>query len=195
MLLRSLCALCDRPGEVVCPRCAEELAPARSLAVPLGIDRCAALLDYAAARRLITSLKNGGRRDLIAWLAAQMADRIDVPDGAMVTWAPTGPARRRARGFDQAELLARAVARRCGLRCAGLLRRAPGPAQAGRTAAQRRVGPSFAPRRDCPPQVLLVDDVVTTGATLTAAARALRAGGTSTVLAVVAARAPGHGVR
>lgn len=192
MLLSSVCALCNRRGEVVCPRCAEGLVRAPSLALPLGIDACSALFDYAAARPLITSLKNGGRRDLVAWLATQLVARTDAPAGSVVTWAPTGVRRRRARGYDQAELLARALARRWGLRCAGLLLRRPGPAQAGRTAQERRDNPSFAATRACPEVVVLVDDVVTTGATITAAARALRAGGSSTVHAVVAARAKGH---
>lgn len=169
-----------------------QLKPAPSLAVPLGVDACIALLDYECARRIITSLKNGGRRDLVGWLAVQLADRTQPPAGSVVTWAPTGVARRRARGFDQAELLARAVARRWGLRCAGLLHRAPGPAQARRSAAERRQNPSFTPTRVCPASVVLIDDVATTGATLTGAAAALRAGGSTAVLAVVAARSPGR---
>jgi predicted amidophosphoribosyltransferase len=192
MLVGSFCVLCGQGGVAVCSRCASSLERAPSLAVPLGVDSCFALLDYEGARRLITSLKNGGRRDLVGWLAAQLVTCARPPAGAVITWAPTGAERRRARGFDQAELLARAVARRWRLPCSGLLRRAPGPAQAGRTAAERRENPSFAVVKACPEVVVLVDDVVTTGATLTGAARALRAGGSTTVTAVVAARSPGR---
>jgi predicted amidophosphoribosyltransferase len=192
VLVGLCCVLCGVRGEVVCSRCASTLQRAPSLAVPLGVDSCVALLDYEVARRLITSLKNGGRRDLVGWLAARLAMSAHPPAGAVVTWAPTGAPRRRARGFDQAELLARAVARRWGLPCTGLLRRAPGPAQAGRTAAERRENPSFTVVRACPPVVVLIDDVVTTGATITGAARALRASGSTTVVAVVAARSPGR---
>ncbi|HEX8771251.1 MAG TPA: phosphoribosyltransferase family protein, partial [Acidimicrobiales bacterium] len=95
-----------------------------------------------------------------------------------MTWAPTTGARRRERGFDQAELLARAVARRLGLPCRRLLRRRPGPAQTGRDREGRQSGPAFTTRRVTgPARVLLVDDIVTTGATVSAAARALRAAG------------------
>lgn len=190
VLVEVVCVLCDRPGGVVCARCAGALRRAPSLPVPLGLDACTALLDYEGARRLVTALKNGGRRDLVGWLAAQMAAVAPPPPAAVVTWAPTGAPRRQARGFDQAELLARALARRWGLPCPALLRRRPGPAQAGRSAGDRRRNPAFAPRRACPPTVVLVDDVATTGATLTAAARVLRAAGATSVLATVAARAP-----
>lgn len=192
MLLSPTCALCERRGEVVCALCAKRLALAPSLGLPLGVDAFTALLDYADARRVITSLKNGSRRDLVGWLSTQLVARMEAPAGSVVTWAPTSAARRRARGYDQAELLARALARRWGLRCAGLLQRQPGPAQLGRSARERRANPSFTATRACPREVVLVDDVATTGATLTAAARALRSAGSARVVAVVAARAAGH---
>jgi predicted amidophosphoribosyltransferase len=189
VLLASTCVLCARPGAVVCPTCAAGLARAPSLPCPLGLDLCSAVFDYAAARGLITALKNGDRRDLVAWLAAPMAARLVPAAGTIVTWAPTGGPRRRARGFDQAELLARAVARRWGLPCRPLLQRRPGPAQAGRTAGERRTNPSFQARAPVAPAIVVVDDVATTGATLVAAARALRAAGARQVSAAVAARA------
>ena len=160
------------------------------LPAPLDLDGWSALLRYDdEARALLTGLKNGQRRDLVGWLADGLVAALPRPGPAVVTWAPTGAARRRARGFDQAELLARALARRWGLPCRGLLRRLPGPPQAGRTAAARRTNPRFEGPRRSAPVVLLVDDVATTGATLSAAARALRAAGTVEVRAVVAARA------
>ncbi|MDP9070431.1 MAG: ComF family protein, partial [Actinomycetota bacterium] len=91
-----------------------------------------------------------------------------------------------------ARLLAVAVARGAQLPCRPLLRRMPGPAQTGRSRAERLAGPTLQVRgrATVPPGVIVVDDVVTTGATLATAARVLRAGGAREVHAVVAARRP-----
>lgn len=191
VLVHPSCVLCGAASAVVCDVCASTLRAAPSLPVPLHLDACSALFEYSTARPLVTALKNGGRRDLLPWLADRLSERATPPRGAIVTWAPTGAARRRARGYDQAELLARALARRWGLPCAGLLGRRSGLAQAGLSGPERRANPSFAALRRCPDAVVLVDDVATTGATLTAAGRVLRAAGAHVVSGVVVARAGG----
>ena len=148
------------------------------------------MLGYDVDVRLaVTSLKNRGQRALVSVLADGLAALVPDVGGLLVTWAPTGAGRRRDRGFDQAELLARAVARRRGLPVSRLLRRLPGPAQAGRSAVDRWGNPTFAARRHRGP-VLLIDDVSTTGATLSAAAAALRRAGAIEVHGLVVARAP-----
>lgn len=138
------------------------------------------MLDYDdGGRELLARLKYRNARSSLRWLADEMARTVDPATVDVVTWVPTTPARRRTRGFDQAELLARAVARRLRQPCRALLCRSPGAPQTGQGAAARWIGPAFTLRgaRPVPPRVLLVDDVITTGATVSHAARTLRSGG------------------
>jgi predicted amidophosphoribosyltransferase len=165
--------------------------------VPAGLLACRALLAYEGpARLVVTRLKYRNARSSLAWLAEGMAGLVQPRDGPVaVTWAPTTSTRRRARGFDQAEVLARRLASRLRLPCVDLLIRLPGPPQTGRSHLERRVGPRFAAqrsglrrvRRSGPGAVLLVDDVITTGATMSAAASALHCAGVGPVIGLAAA--------
>ena len=114
-----------------------------------------------------------------------------APAADMVTWVPCSPTRRTERGFDPAELLARALARRLRLRARRLLRRLDDEPQTARSREGRLAGPRLvAPRGRVPGSVLVVDDVCTTGSTLRVAAAALRAAGATEVVAAVATVAP-----
>ncbi len=167
------------------------LKPPATVAVPSGLDGLQAVLAYeGAARQVIGGLKYRNARGGLAQLASAMAARA-CAEVDVVTWVPTTSPRVRTRGFDQAELLARAIAARLGLPCRRLLRRDPGSPQTGRALAERRLGPDLRPAcllHDA--AVLLVDDVVTSGSTMSAAARALRAAGASRVFGVAAAATP-----
>lgn len=166
---------------------------------PPGLVWCRSLLEFdGGGRELVARLKYRNARSSLRWLADGMADLVGDIGGrsgepAVVTWAPTTAGRRRDRGFDQAELLARAVARRLHLPCRRLLVRRPGPHQTGRSLAERRHGIAFAPAgraRLAGASVLVVDDVVTSGSTLTAAARAIASLGAGTIYGLTAARTP-----
>ena len=191
MLLVPTCPVCLRRGSALCGECAGALRPAAALPPPPGVDRCLALLDYGGAgRELVARLKYRNLRTVLPRLAVAMASLLATgPPVDALTWAPTAPGRRRRRGFDQAELLARRVGPSIGTPARALLRRRPGHAQTGRTLAERRAGPAF----DCAVlrvhgHVVVVDDVVTSGATATAAARALTAAGATRVTLLAAAR-------
>jgi competence protein ComFC len=194
MLLVATCPVCLRKGRALCPPCAAALRPAPHLPTPPGVDACLAFLDYdGAGRELVARLKYRNLRTLLPRLAAAMASLLAAePPADAVTWAPTVAERRRRRGFDQAELLARGVGAQLDVRAQALLVRRPGRAQTGRTLAERRTGPAF----DCIAatvpgsrgHVVVVDDVVTSGATATAAARALRSAGATRVTVLAAAR-------
>jgi predicted amidophosphoribosyltransferase len=195
-LFPALCPGCGRAAEPVCHACARTLRAPPVSPPPAGVDRWLAPFAYeGVARELVARVKYWRTRATVPWLATHMA-RLVVAAGAAIdvgvaTWAPTTTARRHARGFDHAELLARAVARELGLRARPMLRRRPGPPQTGRAAVARRAGPQFDARHGVvPARVLLIDDVGTTGATIAAAADALRRAGASSVVAVTAARTP-----
>ena len=193
MLLATRCAACDRPGASPCPACHAALRPPAPEPDPPGLAGLVALLRYEGpARALVAQVKYRNRRQAVTWLADGLAVRLEAGRFDVVTWAPTTPEHVRARGFDHGELLARAVARRLGVPARSLLRRAGGPTQTGRPARERRSdGPSFTPSGALEGvRVLVVDDVVTTGATLRAAASALRHGAGAAVTVAAAARTP-----
>lgn len=152
-----------------------------------GLDGGVAAWDHAGdAAQLVKDLKYGRATAVVTELADALAEI--APDADVVTWAPASPARRRRRGFDQSELLARAFARRQRLPARRLLRRVDDLAQTARDLEGRRSGPSLAAvgrRLRFKPTVILVDDVSTTGATLASAADVLRRRGAGSVIGLV----------
>ena len=207
-VLPGRCPGCGRAAEPVCATCAVGLRRPQALVAPPLVDGWVAAFAYeGVARELVARLKYRNQRAALPWLAAAMAaaavERYPVDQAGranqpgrerpvVVTWAPASSSRRDRSGFDHGELLARAVARRLGLPVARLLERPPGPSQTGRTRVDRAPGPALRPVGAAARgrSVLVVDDVVTTGATLSAAAAALRRAGAVRVVALTAAATP-----
>ncbi len=127
-------------------------------------------------------------------LCLEAGARAPAPGPDLVVPVPLHPRRLRARGFNPACVLARALARDRGVRLDPValrrVRDTPSQTHLDRRARQRNVRGAFVARARVPPRIWLVDDVVTTGSTLGDAARALRRAGARSVVGVCAARTP-----
>jgi ComF family protein len=173
------------------------------LGLPSGLPPGVVQLEWCGAftgptRAALHSLKYDSERRLVGPLARAMSDRWRrvAAGGEVLVPVPIHAAKRRQRGFNQAELLAREVGRILGLPVADILeRREQTQAQhaLGRGARARNVAHAFGVREGAAVAVagrwvVLVDDVVTTGATLAGCARALDEAGALAVSALAVAR-------
>ena len=185
------CAVCGAEcalREQLCEGCESglgELVPC-STAIP-GLDATWSAAPYeGVARDLVVALKFGARLPLARRAAAEIAERAPAGllDGVIVP-VPPAPTRRRWRGFDAAETIAATLSVATGLPFGPCLRRSQGRRQVGRPRAKRLASPPRVRLAGPPPAAaVLVDDVVTTGATIGACAQALRSGGCGRVVAL-----------
>jgi ComF family protein len=213
LLLPRRCLVCGVPADALCascrgrlhrlsgPRCARCGAPT---AWP--VERCrecagrrlafvrahAAVAYDDAARRLVAAWKERGLRTIAALAAELVCEAVERPPVYTITFVPGDADRRLRRGHNSAERLARELGRRWQLPVVPLLSRAAGiRPQRGLPLAERRrnVRGAFAAGASAPTQLVLVDDVYTSGATASAAASALRKAGARRVEVVTFARA------
>lgn len=218
LLFPPKCVFCDRlleaPGSPVCPTCARDLPavePDKPLLRAGGFDCAAAFYYEDMVKTAVHALKfqnRPGRAAVLGrYIAQAAAERLPGRFDA-VTFVPVSPVRRFQRGYDQSQLLARAAAEAWGLQPLSLLRkvrhtrpqstlRAPEERRANALGAYAPVRPAAGAGR----RLLLVDDVCTTGSTLSACAETLLAAGAADVVCAVLAvarpqvgSAPGGGI-
>jgi predicted amidophosphoribosyltransferase len=209
--LRSRCMLCQSSLDDAGPRLAAGFC-AECAALDSPLDRCAAAVwlegDVHGWIRRFKYPAHGlagldpGSGAIACDLARAAGLRMGSPEPDCVIPIPLHPHRLRARGFNPAGLLAKSLAHEIDMRVDYdlLIRVRDTPPQTGRGRRARRENMAGAfgcrTRRVSPPlRVWLVDDVVTTGATLRAAATALRGAGVREVIALCAARTPAPGGR
>jgi ComF family protein len=212
LIVPPTCAACGLAGEAICAQCRDGIAAVEAVGCrrcghpwavmtatcsecPSRLDRLRFAAGYGESMRaLFTGLKDEGRRDVASVLAELVLARCDrPPDAAVLVPVPLTPERRAKRGFNQTELISRTLAESWGLQVAHLLERTrddPPQRGASKTDRARNVRGAFAVRAGAtvPTEAWIVDDVCTTGATLSACALALRRGGVGWVGAVCVAR-------
>ena len=202
LLFPPRCVSCGAPGAWLCPSCTDEILFFEPPWPPL-LDEIFPLQDVRAAahlsgplRQAIHRFKYGGLRALSPVLGEMLYDCWDAAPWPVevIVPVPLHPQRQRERGYNQSALLARELARHTGLAVAEetLLRITPTPPQVGLKALERaeNVRDAFRCQNDtlAGKQVLLVDDVLTTGATLRACAGALLQGKARAVWGLTLAR-------
>ena len=189
-ILPSVCGACGHVGAAPCADCFARLQPPPPGPLPEYVNSLGCCWKYGGAgRELIKSLKYANNRGALAWYIDVLVSRARHAEVDVVTWVPMAPQHRGSRSVDHNRLLARGVATRIGVCARELLERTDDSPQSMREGSDRRLGPTVHAKSACH-RVLLIDDVVTTGASLRNCALALRAGGATEVHAVALARAP-----
>jgi len=189
---RHCCRCCSRPvpgsgGELLCAACLRD---------PPDFERTRALYGYAPpVDHMIHQLKYAGRLPMARLLGLQLAAlAAELPAAERIVAVPLHASRLRERGFNQAIELARPVARALAVpldtRSCYRTRATTAQAALSRAARRENLQGAFGVRRDLSAQhVVIVDDVMTTGSTAGALARALKAAGAAEVSVLVVARA------
>ena len=204
LLFPPRCAFCgtwlEEGEKEVCVHCMEEvhfLTPSQQPPPPPYVNSVAAALQYEkAVRNAVHRLKFRAARSVAAPFGRYVAHQARMMLGGafdVVTWVPTNRANLHARGYDHARMIAQQAARRLELPCMPLLRKAHRTkAMYGLTPSQRKANifDAFCVKKGADvlgKNILIIDDVLTTGATLSECARTLRAAGAASVSAAVLA--------
>lgn len=204
LLFPSRCIICQKltaPGELICPGCARALSLTGSQAKQHGdfFDACYSPFYYEEPLRAsFLRYKFNGRNGYAKLFGKWMADclvREEQTQFDFVTWAPLSRRRRWKRGYDQAQLLAREISSRLELPLQSTLKKAHrtqlSRLEGGKAVRSAHILGAYSLRRQvdvADKRILLVDDIITSGATLSECARILKTAGAAEVVCITLAR-------
>jgi len=211
-LAPATCLNCGREGGLLCATCLPQAVVAkagtcyRCNRLSSGGRTCVACRRHSqlagvmvvshysgSIQDLVGQLKYHGQQSAASLCARLIAAQLVGQDFTLVTAAPSAPSRQLQRGYNQAELIARGVAAQLGLPYANVLRRTSNTRQVGHNRSERfnqaeQAYAASSSRLIYGAQILIIDDVVTTGATMAACAAALREVGAKSVWGAVVAK-------
>ena len=208
-----LCLLCGKEGQLICAWCHEEALPD----VPPRCINCSALSDQAktcqtcknaqqlpanvwvradydgTAKQLISRLKFARTYKAADVIADYLGEVIPyLEEGTVISYIPTAPKRYRQRGYDPAQLIAGSLAKKRKLHSQSLLYRLNNARQVGASRMLRKtqLESAFSVKTNLSKKtpILLIDDIYTTGGTLSAATKVLKKTGYKNVSAAIFAR-------
>lgn len=207
LLFPPRCAFCHElieNGKRVCDNCRKNISYTDKLSEKQtfrNITCCVSPFYYEGdVRESLLRYKFGGislYADIYAEFIAKCVDENGISCD-IITWVPLSAKRLRTRGYDQAKLIAEELSKLTGIGCLSLLRKIRNnPAQSGTGTAEKRranVAGVYSAKNlsyIAGKKILLVDDIVTTGATLSECARVLKANGAAEIYAATVARGRG----
>lgn len=197
-LIGATCPACGRLGASICNSCTKKVTDAYLVNLdskqPEYHGAVLVAFEYnSVIRKMILNFKYRNQRSSLRFIGDALVQRLRVEQSRtlrrldLVTWAPTTTKRRVERGFDHAELIAKYVAKQLSVPCRKVLVRLSDRPQTGKSRNARLVGPTFRARNFDAEHVLVIDDVVTTGATLNSASHALYQAGAGLVTCMAVA--------
>lgn len=187
-ILGSECVVCGVPARGVCGSCTNQLEPP---VIPplLAIESSTVLCSYeGVGAQLVRAVKYGNRRQAITPMVQALVPSLPTEVDAVIP-VPSDPARVRDRGYDLTATLAKRIASRVESVVLTPLERVTASAQTGQGRVARQ-HVQYRAYNSVPERVILVDDVVTTGATAVACALALGLAGARSISFVALAATP-----
>ncbi len=196
ILFPKICVGCGKEGNYICEKCSLFLSEATSIFARGNLREVISVWEYEGLiKKIILRIKYDGIFDTINELVKKVFERREpyIPEDMVITFVPMFKKKEKRKGFNQAELIARKVGEITGREVLPLLEKikdTPSQTELDKKERVKNVKNSFQMKKgaSCPRDILIVDDVWTSGATMEECARVLRKSGARNIRGFVLAR-------